>query len=1345
MHRFRKKADLKKQRPNQLNENTEGDGTQPSPLASTSYTELPADFRTSLILPQLTKRFSVLRKGEIASPANNSVVKNIIAENVSIADTGTAVIKGGDDNPIVADGINNNSIAVGVSRKQSSNGSSNTNSGQSLSSNIFDDDVSTSNSLSSLSSTSTSVHTSLPNSLMINDSNNVQEISSARKFYGATITSSVIYQPYSKRSSRHDSSQPLTSSQPSYVIKSANESNVRIVNNDGEIDGNNDDNDDQKGDTFTNPSTMSNVESRVNELDDNSGNRISISDNLAKYTPLPSLRLSGDYLNQTLKDPNYDGDKSNTPSRASLTKFLTNGDGDGTYPPPSPRSPLDKLSDGLRNLSLQSLVESTLIDDENSSQLTFNFTPEPPSPQQTTTIDDVSNSVSGDRSLLSPMATRQLIHSKSLPSLHSANRNSPSSPSTIYSPSRVMNLRNSNSSGGTFGTSFNSGSPSTPDKHYDVDYEADDDSLKPSSSVYPGLSHHYGDYDVQGFRESSGSGTTVSQFSTSSSGAQIVNVVIESQVKLPLRNAVAPPKPQPPPLSLTDTLIASGQSDIAHQVMAIRRAQNSGHNNPNLTSKNPLSKRSKQKIFSAKTISGPKLISSSSNVKSVPIVTLGNEDDKSDKFRRKFSLRENESGIGKSLRRIKDVFTNDNEENRGSVFGRRSKNGDGLSPNSSVKKLPKKFVSEEDLSQLYIKENKGTGFVKRRAFSTREHRPNESLRRDIRNNLTLFTDDKATRNLGYGDEGSVQNSIHNFSTSSEENISITGGYWNTASESDLTEDSVSKMAKPRKVADERQPMYDIDALKRHMESVTSYSSKKKDQYISRQDSISASDPSSTTKKSSRDPLMSEIREEEIGQLNSARPSDNPRIPTPKLKVDIPTESTQSLQSPPAQSANSDSRWGITGSESNPNSPLSSYSPVSTTSSSPPPILPRNPLRNSNEKNRQLLNRTISLNRNGSIASSSTSGSDERRDSRDSRTSSNSKSSDINLLQVPSLRTSITEETVENQNGSTAVTPRKQKNKVVRRTIIITKPNLPPLPEVETSSADTPSPPTTKIVNLKSTKTKFEGIFRLGNPDDANVSTNRSSDSIDATNDSIGIVESKNVRKSSDSSNQLSVPSARTSLSRPPTPIPSLSIRESVIEPPYGIPIPPIPLPHRLSVASKRASRSSTISAHSTSSKYRKSVGGKSVHSSYGESLFDYYNYSDQEGADDEGEENRDVKRKTGAIDSSQWSIIRDKEFDEDDLTPEAASFTMPMKDEHLLADQQLVEVLEMEDGSFVWQVVNGLRGEDRFSYYYDGSGDENQLRSQELYGERDFMDYDEEDEDYHTYGGVLPSPLHLPG
>ncbi|CAG8810054.1 29725_t:CDS:1, partial [Racocetra persica] len=217
-----------------------------------------------------------------------------------------------------------------------------------------------------------------------------------------------------------------------------------------------------------------------------------------------------------------------------------------------------------------------------------------------------------------------------------------------------------------------------------------------------------------------------------STGSQKTNVTPELPGKRTLRS-VAPPKPQPPPLSLTDTLIASGQSDIAHQVMIMRRVQNANENF-NLHSNNSPRKWTKSKNNTIKSISGPQLVSTSSNIKAVPIVTLGNEDERNNaKFRRKFSLRETDTGLGKSLKKIKDVFISDNEPNKSGLFGsKKPKHGTSTSPDSSTDNLPRKFVSEENLNQRFNNaEKKGFDLGKRRAYSTRENRPNEALRQEI--------------------------------------------------------------------------------------------------------------------------------------------------------------------------------------------------------------------------------------------------------------------------------------------------------------------------------------------------------------------------------------------------------------------------------------------------------------------------------------------------------------------------------------------------------------------------------------------------------------------------------------
>ena len=175
-----------------------------------------------------------------------------------------------------------------------------------------------------------------------------------------------------------------------------------------------------------------------------------------------------------------------------------------------------------------------------------------------------------------------------------------------------------------------------------------------------------------------------------------------------------------------------------------------------------------------KSISGPQLVSTSSNVKTIPIVQLGQLDD--DKFRRK---RESETGIGKSLRRIKDVFTSDSES---ALFGKKR-----MSLGSSNENLSRKFVSDENLNQRFINnEKRGLDFVKRRAFSTRENgRPSNKLKQDIRNNLTFLMNN----------EQQLQQQLNE----------------------DDTYIPDDRLSTPINTSDKsgQQPLYDIYALKRH--------------------------------------------------------------------------------------------------------------------------------------------------------------------------------------------------------------------------------------------------------------------------------------------------------------------------------------------------------------------------------------------------------------------------------------------------------------------------------------------------------------------------------------------------
>ncbi|CAG8517606.1 1599_t:CDS:2, partial [Funneliformis mosseae] len=408
------------------------------------------------------------------------------------------------------------------------------------------------------------------------------------------------------------------------------------------------------------------------------------------------------------------------------------------------------------------------------------------------------------------------------------------------------------------------------------------------------------------------------------------------------------------------------------------------------------------------------------------------------------------------------------------------------------------------------------------------------------------------------------------------------------------------------------------------------------------------------------------------------------------KVDYPIissrPSSQSDHSGSGSMRNSSSSLSLivdlpNGSESVPSSPISTYSPNSTMSpisdipsgrSTPPHISPRNPLRQT-DKSRVKYSF-------GSQNSTSDVGSDDKRDSKDSRASSSSRFM----------------------------------NKVIRRTIIITKPYLPPLPE-DPSSASTTSSFTNPITGLKKNIDVNGKIHVASDGRQWFLSKNTSNDDEKEEKE----VKSENV----DDSTLLSVSISRTSLNnRPPTPIPSPNTRESAIDLPYGIPIPPIPpipsipSPYRNSITSKgskRTSKSSIASSlKSSSSKFnRKSIGSKSIYSNYSESLYDYYYYSDQEGADDEDDN---------------------------------SSNNLNTKIKQL--ESQHVEVLEMSDGSYVWQVVNGLRGEDMEDRYNFGRLNYGRDLEDDQVSQLSFNDNNESiysQLDYYT--ADYPSPLHLPG
>ncbi|CAG8623999.1 11369_t:CDS:1 [Paraglomus brasilianum] len=116
-----------------------------------------------------------------------------------------------------------------------------------------------------------------------------------------------------------------------------------------------------------------------------------------------------------------------------------------------------------------------------------------------------------------------------------------------------------------------------------------------------------------------------------------------------------PAKPRPPPMSLTDILIATGQMDVANQALAVRRAN--AFPEPE-SPKSPTRKFGFNKFRRTPKISGPVLVSSTSNIKTVPIVHL-NPNENLKIFNK---LQIDAAGISKSMKKFK-VFAQD-EPNR---------------------------------------------------------------------------------------------------------------------------------------------------------------------------------------------------------------------------------------------------------------------------------------------------------------------------------------------------------------------------------------------------------------------------------------------------------------------------------------------------------------------------------------------------------------------------------------------------------------------------------------------------------------------------------------------------------
>ncbi|CAG8513847.1 38061_t:CDS:2, partial [Gigaspora margarita] len=1354
----------------------EDENSFPKLTINNNVPSLPTPNRTSLIMPTLTKRFSVLRRGEATHETSE---KETDSNDTQVSDT--TKIYNIDSSQLQKKSARSPLSNLVELREDES---------------ILDFPIS--------STSPNSVITPSPASPIITNDTN-QEISDARKFYGADVTSG--YQSYPiQQGSIHDPSKSITN----------NLSYSNDVNNINSIDDSQDTMINQLNIDF-----MSNDQKIIKGFNDQ--NVFDIKDNVKDHTE-DNIKIQSDILeistndhtkdikrqsddildNPTTKDhdilenPTKDFTKDikiqsdilenstnfHTKDIKRQSDILENPTKDRPYPPrtrPPSLSPI-KLSnkhhiniqhtnssnnsqlDIISKDSFQSLtpIKSTFSSNQLSPTFnTFNISDDDNDIHSRSPLDRLSDGLlrlsqsSAGKSLVTPLnspendnSSFQLLSRESLMTEGSQY----SDANTIYAPSttsiyhadntdfddfqggeslinnkqshitsKQLTHPNSISSNNSFSDRDSSTivqSPQSP-QHMNIDQQQCND-----ANVRIG----YAKQQAAPLYTSDGNYAKpimIQLGGKASIGSQKTNPAFDLPVKRALRT-VAPPKPQPPPLSLTDTLIASGQSDIAHQVMIMRRVQNANEN-LNLQSSNSSRKWTKSsKNNTIKSISSPQLVSTSSNIKAVPIVNLGNEEEgKNTRFRRKFSLRETDTSFGKSLKKIKDAFTNDNETNKSSLFGsKKQKYGPSSSQNSFLDNLPRKFVSEENLNQKFNNsEKKGFDLGKRRAYSTRENRPNEALRQDIRNNFSYVMNEKEQKtNSEYiiNDDGinNSVNSVQNFTTSSEENIiseNLNNNY--PGNDSDIIEESMiskgNELKKPM-----TGPLYDIDALKRHAEMVSRYSSNKREQstssiqssQLARTESIS----SSLDKKLSQDNILGSIQDMIVT-------NDEQEINTHKVVSIISNSDTNSQISPSIQSIQSETSKSLSNEpESIPSSPPPSpYSPVSLISpfsdapsgrGSPPPISPRNPLRNSNYEKR--LQKKTLIKRNDSTGSNISSGSDEKHDSRDSGTSS------------------------------------KFMSKVIRRTIIITKPILPPLPEDLSPNTNPPTPPSpgnikfVSLVNRRLTKKKIIHLaadgrkWLLSKREKEIKSSQQSTTNTDDMSDT----------------NSLNIPIPQSSLYRTPTPIPSPNTRDSVLNSPYGIPIPPIPEPHRQSISSKRTSKSST---YSSNSKYRKSIGAKSNYSGYGESLYDCYNYSDQEAADDEGEENgsKRYRRDTDAIDPTQWSTIKDREFGDED----AILSNDNIDGNNDLLEHQHVEVLEMSDGSFLWQVISDENLDDHFNYYYNYNDDEDedtypQTLSQDL--EKDNGDLDDNlltnsndrlsHLDYY-YDTSFPSPLHVPG
>ncbi|CAG8565378.1 19698_t:CDS:2 [Cetraspora pellucida] len=1272
MHRFLKKTELRKQ--------SEDENSLSKQTTNDIIPSLPTLSRSSLIMPTLTKRFSVLRRGDVTldtTEKENDSTEVQVSDNSKIYNIHSSQLQ----TKSARSPLNN---LVELREDES----------------IHD--------FSIYSTSPNSVQTPLPTSPIItNDAN--QEMSNARKFYGTNVTGGFPIQ----QGSIHN---------PSNIKNTTDNLSYPNVNNNIHID----DSQDIMVEPLNAISTSNDQkimkdfnEQNVNNVKDTK-RRSGILENPTKDRPRPPrtrppslspIKLSNKNLTNTLPTNSSDNSHSDLISRDSFQSLapvistfspkqrsptfnsFNLSDDDNDIHSLS-RSPLDRLSDGLLRLSQSSsgkslatpfsspeneispLQGSLLLSRESSTTDASNnyhysdsntiYVPSTTSTTSTTSIyhsdyNDYGNDeeLQGDplNNKLTHMISKQLTHPNSLSSINSF--------SDRDSNKLVQSSQHTNSVTSTY-----SNHHITSDQYKLGDDKSDQ--LPNDVNVRIGYAKQQA---APLYTDGNYAKPIMIQLGGKVSNAsQTTDVSPQLPVKRTLRSA-APPKPQPPPLSLTDTLIASGQSDIAHQVMIMRRVQNA---NENLNSHNLPRKWTKSKNNTIKSISGPQLVSTSSNVKAVPIVTLGNDDEgKNAKFRRKFSLRETDTGLGKSLKKIKDVFISDNETNKSGLFGgKKQKHGTSTSQNFPTDNLPRKFISEENLNQRFNNaEKKGFDLGKRRAYSTRENRPNEALRQEIRNNFAHVMNEREQIISEYDmNHSSINNSVQNFTTSSDENITLENSYNRyPGSDSDIIEEPII----PRSNEPKKPPLYDIDALKRHAEMISQYSSNKREQSTSsnhssqlvRTESIS----SSLDKKSSKDNI-----------IGSAQDT-------------ITTNDEQECNHPPPS----------------PYSPVSLISPFSDAPSgrgSPPPISPRNPLRNSSYEKR--LQKKMLVKRNDSTGS--------------------------NRSSVPMTYPSPTNENEDDSKNS--------KSKVIRRTIIITKPFLPPLPEdlsPGTNSSTPPSPGSVKFVSLVNRRLTKKKIIHLASDGRKWFLSKRGKDNnLDDENNKekaerLSQQSSINTDDTSDTNN-LAIPiPERSSLYRSPTPIPSPNTRDSVINAPYGIPIPPIPAPHRQSISSKRTSKSST---YSSNSKYRKSIGAKSNYSGYGESLYDCYDYSDHESADDEGEEengSKRYKRDTDTVDPIQWNTIKDREFGDEDIIPnnmngENVKDTVVSIDGNGELLDQHVEVLEMSDGSFLWQVAIPLEPEKNNDNV--DLNDNSLVKSGSRYSHLD---------DY--YDTSFPSPLHVPG